>query len=38
MLKRSRKPAAADFNQIARRVVDQATGDSVTRSDAKEAA
>jgi hypothetical protein len=38
MPKRSRKPPAADFNQLARRIVDQATGVSTAKPAKKNAA
>jgi hypothetical protein len=37
MPKRSRKPSAADFNQMARRIVDQATGKAAAMPTKKKA-
>jgi hypothetical protein len=37
MPKRSRKPSAADFNQLARRIVDQATGKAAAMPAKKKA-
>jgi hypothetical protein len=38
MPKRSRKPPAADFNQLARRIVDRATGEPAAMPTKKKAA